>query len=679
MAPIERLEIGIVLERLVSQKGIDPGRLRLSLHRDQVELQGGEVLGLGPRVLADHDVDAIGLRLALEAGSEVHIVAHDRIVEALVRAQVADRADARIEPGAHANGGKIPAFALGVGAPDLIEAAELVAHGERRAAGVLGVFGIVQGRVPERHDAVAHIFVDGAFAFEDDVGHRCQEPVDESGELLRVKFFGNRGEVPDIAKQHRHGLHLAAQGELFRMGGELLDHRRRQIAAERAAHLAALGLGAQIDNQGSGQIDKHGGDRGIDRIEEPLQTSVGVPGGTDGGRDGGAAEHGAPQRAQTGQQEDQAKPEREQIDDFSPGRPVRAIEIALGEDLLDDLGMHLDSRHHRVQGRGAQVHETGGAGADQHDPLGHEPGVEIGLEDPPGGDEALRLVSGVIDPDRALAVGRRDIAADLDVIEAGMLAETGLAAGAGRLDDIGPGALGDAQCLGGERRIEGVTQAEHQRHATDHAVEIRHVVEAAVAGGRRLDFGQIDHRAGIVAYERRGIVPGNGKAALHGRGARERPLGEHESRDHIGPGDGLGKDSVVVRQRVRSGAQGVEFRRRRPHRQHPPGRGAIGLGENHVEGDHRCPQLVEPVDQPRHQIARPRPLAEPLQRLVVQIDDAHRHRRVIGPRAQTHEGIEDHQPGLFDDRRLARPDSGKTHQDSERNENMQPASNHGML
>ena len=35
------------------------------------------------------------------------------------------------------------------------------------SAGVEGLFGVVERRVPERHNAVAHVFVDRALAVED--------------------------------------------------------------------------------------------------------------------------------------------------------------------------------------------------------------------------------------------------------------------------------------------------------------------------------------------------------------------------------------------------------------------------------------------------------------------------------------------------------------------------------
>jgi hypothetical protein len=54
------------------------------------------------------------------------------------------------------------------------------------------------------------------------------------------------------------------------------------------------------------------------------------------------------------------------------------------------------------------------------------------------------------------------------------------------------------------------------------------------------------------------------------------------------------------------------------------------LGEHHVEGDHDGSLLGEPVDQARHDGARPWPLAVFGERLLVDVDDAHRRGGIVG-------------------------------------------------
>ena len=43
-------------------------------------------------------------------------------------------------------------------------------HAQCRLAGMPGVLAVVERRVPERHDRVTHIFVDGASLIDDRVG-----------------------------------------------------------------------------------------------------------------------------------------------------------------------------------------------------------------------------------------------------------------------------------------------------------------------------------------------------------------------------------------------------------------------------------------------------------------------------------------------------------------------------
>ena len=97
-----------------------------------------------------------------------------------------------------------------------------------------------QRRIPERHDGVAHIFVDGAALAQDDVAQWRQQLVDELRQRRGAHAFGNAGEVADIAEHQREFAHLAAKFEPRRIGDDFLNHRRREIASESAADGAAL-------------------------------------------------------------------------------------------------------------------------------------------------------------------------------------------------------------------------------------------------------------------------------------------------------------------------------------------------------------------------------------------------------------------------------------------------------
>ena len=82
---------------LVAQQEEDAHRLGLADDLDQVEFEESEVAHLLGGLLADDDVDVIGLGLAFEPRGDVGVVAQHRIVEALIRAEIADDAAARVE------------------------------------------------------------------------------------------------------------------------------------------------------------------------------------------------------------------------------------------------------------------------------------------------------------------------------------------------------------------------------------------------------------------------------------------------------------------------------------------------------------------------------------------------------------------------------------------------------
>ena len=112
---------------------------------------------------AQDDVDAVGLGAALEAGGDVHRVADHRVVEALGGAEIADEAAAGVDADAEAQGLEgISALGGVLGGQLGVEQGQAAAHLEGRLAGAGGVALVGQGRVPERHDGVADILVDGA-------------------------------------------------------------------------------------------------------------------------------------------------------------------------------------------------------------------------------------------------------------------------------------------------------------------------------------------------------------------------------------------------------------------------------------------------------------------------------------------------------------------------------------
>ena len=76
---------------------------------------------------------------------------------------------------------------------------------------------VVEGGIPERHDRVAHVFVDCSVAGDDGVGHRGEKPVHQRGEPMRVVLvaFGNCGETLHVAEHDRHDAVFPAEHELL--------------------------------------------------------------------------------------------------------------------------------------------------------------------------------------------------------------------------------------------------------------------------------------------------------------------------------------------------------------------------------------------------------------------------------------------------------------------------------
>ena len=82
------------------------------------------------------------------------------------------------------------------------------------------------------------------------------------------------------------------------------------------------------------------------------------------------------------------------------------------------------------------------------------------------------------------------------------------------------------------------------------------------------------------------------------------------------------------------------------------GRSLVRLGEHDIEGDDRRALRRQLVEEIGHDRPRPRPLADPRQRLLVDVDDAHRQVRVVGCRRQALVGIEGDQPQRLHEERI---------------------------
>src|SRR5437899_2366984 len=79
------------------RQGVDAYRLGLALDRHQVELDQSRHVEPRRRRLADDQIDAVKLGQPFEPGGQVDRVAEQRIIEALLRSEIADAAFAGID------------------------------------------------------------------------------------------------------------------------------------------------------------------------------------------------------------------------------------------------------------------------------------------------------------------------------------------------------------------------------------------------------------------------------------------------------------------------------------------------------------------------------------------------------------------------------------------------------
>jgi hypothetical protein len=154
--------VGAVAE--FAADGVDGDGAGFAFDAHAVEFLPDEGGGLGLGGFAGDDVAAVVARESFQAGTEVDGVADDGVAAAQAGAHVAHAHGAGVDADAHADGGQALAGVLAVDVGDGLHHVERSLHGEA------GVVGCVNGCAPEGHDAVAHVFVDGASVAADDGG-----------------------------------------------------------------------------------------------------------------------------------------------------------------------------------------------------------------------------------------------------------------------------------------------------------------------------------------------------------------------------------------------------------------------------------------------------------------------------------------------------------------------------
>jgi hypothetical protein len=225
--------------------------------------------------------------------------------------------------------------------------------------------------------------------------------------------------------------------------------------------MAPLALGAQIAQQRAGEIDQQRRRGRIDRVDEQRIMDEGEPGAGEGRGHGHPAHHRRPERAHAAGQDDHDQAEEGDIADLEPVDPVGPEQILAVDDLLEDLRLDLDPGHGAVERRWLEVSEPLRRPTDEHDVARELRGIEAGIEQLPGGDEAFRPAPGIVEIHIAIGIDRHDELADLDVVKAGVLAVTRLPVGIGCFDDVGARPLSHPQGLGDQARLDLPPEIEH--------------------------------------------------------------------------------------------------------------------------------------------------------------------------------------------------------------------------
>ena len=282
---------------------------------------------------------------------------------------------------------------------------------------------VVERRVPERHDGVAHVFVDGALAVEDGVGQRRQEAVHQRGEALRVVLVGfrDRGEAAHVGEHDGHLALLAAEHQLFRRLRQLLDQRRRQILAEGGADLPALRLLAHEAGKDQREIDRRGRHQGIGEIDQQPVLRVEIRRHSDQHAGERRTKGNQRDRPEQRRERDHQQPEQQRGREFDGDAVDRLRDHLAGQRALQHLGMDLDAGHGARHRRGLDVVEADRRGADQHQLAGDHVGRDVLLQHVDRGDIDRGVVAGIVNPELAVMVGRNLKALDAEALDAGLV------------------------------------------------------------------------------------------------------------------------------------------------------------------------------------------------------------------------------------------------------------------
>ena len=126
--------------------------------------------------------------MAFQPRRQIDAVAEHRIIEPQVGPHIADDACAGIKADTDIERDVSVAALLRLDLTLLVKRFDSLQHVDRGLACIELVPVVVQRRIPERHDRVAHVFVDGALALDDGVGERSEKAIHQVSEAVGIVF-----------------------------------------------------------------------------------------------------------------------------------------------------------------------------------------------------------------------------------------------------------------------------------------------------------------------------------------------------------------------------------------------------------------------------------------------------------------------------------------------------------
>ena len=233
--------------------------------------------------------------------------------------------------------------------------------------GAIGVVFAGNGRAPEGHHTIAHVFVHGATVRVNHLGQVREQVVQQHLHLGRVHVFRHLREALQVAEHHREftraGLHAVSAGPL----DHLMHQLGRHIGAEHARQLAAFAAFHEVaehqvdDGQAHTQHQRggQGQHQTMARVQPGIERECRH-------RHRRMQQDGAQHADAAGHQDQQTAHEQQQ-QHFVAARVVGLERQLAVEHGREQVGMHLHPRKAARHGRGPHVLHARRGRTDQHD------------------------------------------------------------------------------------------------------------------------------------------------------------------------------------------------------------------------------------------------------------------------------------------------------------------------